>query len=35
VFWLSDDFEDPAFDYGMWHVASHGSVVELSKRRPE
>jgi DNA-binding SARP family transcriptional activator len=28
VYWLTDDFEDPAFDFGMWgELASHGKGV--------
>jgi DNA-binding SARP family transcriptional activator len=32
VYWLKDAFEDPAVNYGMWHIASHGSGVESVER---
>jgi len=32
VYWLADYFEDPAFDFGLWHVAGHGAGVEAVER---
>lgn len=29
---LADDFENPAFDNGMWHVASHGAGVDIAEQ---
>jgi DNA-binding SARP family transcriptional activator len=31
-YWLADGFDDPAFDFGMWHLASHGSGVEVAEK---
>ena len=32
AFQLEDDFDDPAFDFGLWHIAGHGSGVEVAER---
>ena len=30
--WLADDFENPAFDFARWHLASHGTGVAVAER---
>ena len=32
VYVLADDFEDPAFDYGMWHLTGHGTGVSATEQ---
>ncbi len=32
VYWIADDFEDPAFDFGRWQLATHGAGVDLAER---
>jgi DNA-binding SARP family transcriptional activator len=32
VYWLTDNFEDTAFNSGMWHIAGHGQGVEVAER---
>ena len=32
VYWLSDNFEDAAFNFGMWHLASHGQGLDAAER---
>jgi hypothetical protein len=32
AYWISDDFTDPSFDPFRWHVASHGTGVEVAER---
>ncbi|HEU5280226.1 MAG TPA: AfsR/SARP family transcriptional regulator [Gaiellaceae bacterium] len=32
VYWLADNFDDPAMDHGMWHLASHGQGVDAAER---
>jgi hypothetical protein len=35
VYVLADDFEDPAFDYLMWHKSSSGSGVDVEEQGGE
>jgi DNA-binding SARP family transcriptional activator len=32
VYWLVDNFEDPAFDFGLWHIAGHGRGMDVGER---
>jgi DNA-binding SARP family transcriptional activator len=32
VYWITDDFEDPAFDFGRWQLGTHGAGMDLAER---
>jgi hypothetical protein len=32
VYWLADDFTDPEFDFLTWHIAGHGTGVDVAER---